>query len=142
MSKPIVIVWDCGATNFRTIAIDIDGKILAEARKENHPIPQSDGQKDWLIWDIEAIFAELCKLTAEITDKIDVSAIKALTITTWGADATPVDKEGRLLYPLISWQCPRTNSLVDRIKQQIPPEEIFRRTGYQVISFNTLLKMI
>ncbi len=142
MSKPVVIVWDCGATNFRTIAIDIEGRILAEARRENRPVRQPEGDSDWLVWDIEQIFFDLCELTSQVTSQVDNRAIKAIAITTWGADATPVDEQGKLVYPLISWQCPRTNYLVERVKQQISPEEIFRRTGYQVISFNTLLKMI
>ncbi len=143
MTKPIVIIWDCGATNFRTIAIDITGNILAEARKENHPIHQPGGQPDWLIWDIDKIFSDLCELTNKITSELDASAaIKALAITTWGADAAPVNEKGELVYPLISWQCPRTNYLVEKIKQQVPPKDIFAKTGYQVISFNTLLKMI
>ena len=142
MSNPIIIVWDCGATNFRTIAIDSSGKILAEAKSPNQSVPQIGGEKGWLIWEIESIFSRLCELTGEIAGKIDRNAVAGLIITTWGADAAPVDKEGNLVYPLISWQCPRTNALTERIRENKSAEDIFARTGYQILSFNTLLKII
>ncbi|MFA5866207.1 MAG: L-fuculokinase, partial [Phycisphaerae bacterium] len=142
MSNPVIIVWDCGSTNVRAVAIDSAGKILSEAKAPNQTIPQPDGPPDWRIWDIEKIFNDLCNLTAKVVAHLDCSAVKGLTITTWGADAAPVDRQGNLVYPLISWQCSRTKTILERIKSKMDVRDIFRRTGYQLLSFNTLLKLI
>jgi len=140
MAEPIVIVWDCGSTNIRAVAIDAAGKILAEARADNGTVTQPDSPSDWRIWDVERIHSDLCRLTAEVAARIDRSRIKALTITTWGADGTVVAEDGTLAYPLISWQCPRTNGPAEEIRNRISPDEIFARTGYQIIPFNTIFK--
>lgn len=141
MSEPIVIVWDCGATNVRAVAIDKAGKLLAQASQPNASVQQADGEPDWRVWDVTAIFEDLCRLTRQVVAKVDRDRIKALTITTWGADGTCVDATGEPTYPVISWQCPRTNDLVARIQRDIDPETIFRLTGYQLIPFNTLLRI-
>jgi L-fuculokinase len=142
MGNPIVIVWDCGATNFRAVAIDSRGEILAQAKAPNQTISQPGGEPEWRIWDIEKIFSDLCRLTTQVVAKVDKSRIKALTITTWGADATPVDRDGNLVYPLVSWQCPRTTPIMERVKSQLDAKDVFCRTGYQFMSFNTLFKMM
>ena len=142
MAKPVIIVWDCGATNFRAVAMESTGKILAEAKAPNQTVPQPGGKPEWRIWDIEKIFSDLCGLTRKVIAKIEADRIKAITITTWGADATPVDKEGKLVYPLVSWQCPRTEAIMERVKKDGQAEKIFRKTGYQFMPFNTLFKMM
>jgi L-fuculokinase len=43
---------------------------------------------------------------------------------------------------VISWQCPRTAALVAAVAERASPWEIYRRTGYPVISFNTLLRWL
>ncbi len=142
MAGPVVIVWDCGATNYRAVAVDSVGKVLAEAKAENSSVKQADSPQQWRVWDIDAIFGDLCSLTRKVANQIDASAVKALTITTWGADGAPMAGDGTLRYPLTSWQCPRTNELADRVKTMVDPQEIFTRTGYQVMSFNTILKLM
>ncbi|MGC8778757.1 MAG: FGGY family carbohydrate kinase, partial [Candidatus Caldatribacteriaceae bacterium] len=60
----------------------------------------------------------------------------------FGADGAPVREDGELTYPVISWQCGRTVPWVEKIATLVPPREIFRLTGYQIIPFNTLLKLL
>jgi len=142
MAQPVMIVWDCGSTNVRAVAMDTSGKVLAEAKASNQTVSQPDGPPDWRIWDVDRIFSDLTALTARVAGKVPSGAIKGLAVTTWGAEAAPVDRDGNLVYPLISWQCSRTAPLMDWIKTKIDPREIFRLTGYQIMSFNTLLRLI
>ena len=37
----------------------------------------------------------------------------------FGVDGALVDKQGNLLYPIISWKCPRTAAVMDNIEQLI-----------------------
>jgi len=140
--EEVVLVFDCGATNLEAVAVDPQGTIVAQASRANSPKPQEDGEPEWLVWDLEKIWRGLCEGAREVSKKVDPESIKAVTVTTWGADGAPVRRDGTPTYPPISWQCPRTEENMKRIIKSIPALEVFKITGYQPIPFNTLFKMI
>ncbi|MGC9316756.1 MAG: FGGY family carbohydrate kinase [Armatimonadota bacterium] len=142
MSDELVVVLDCGATNARAVAVDTTGQVVAAASRPNEPAQQADAPNGWLVWPLEEVFGKLAETCREALDGIDASRVKAVTVTTFGADGAPVGADNDLTYPVISWQCGRTEELAERIEQYMPRWEIFRTTGYQVIPFNTLLKLI
>lgn len=142
MSRRIAIVMDCGSTTTRVVAVDQDGSLVAQAGARSGPGPQPGCPKDWLVWDLEALWRRLGRLSRQVCARIEPGDIAAVTITTWGADGAPVDAAGRLTYPPICWQCPRTQPTAQAITEKVPAWELFRTTGYQVISFNTLLRLI
>ena len=142
MPGELILVFDCGSTNLRVAAVDPDGRLVAHFNRPNSPKQQPGGDKGWLIWDIDEIWLKLSSASRELMGSIDPESIEAVIVTTWGADGAPVKKDGTLTYPPISWQCPRTRRLAEEITETIPAWEIFKITGYQVIPFNTLLKLI
>lgn len=142
MSEELVVVLDCGATNARAVAVDTSGAVVASASRPNAPRPQHEGGAGWLIWDLEEIFGKLAESCAEALSGIDPGRVRAVTVTTFGADGAPVAADDTLTYPVISWQCPRTEGLARTIGERIDPWRLFEITGYQVIPFNTLLKLI
>jgi len=138
----IILVFDCGATNLKVIAVNSKGKIVTRASFPNSPSPQKEGKPEWLIWDLDEIWRKLCLGAKKVLERIDPQNVKAVTVTTWGADGAPVRRDGSLTYPPISWQCPRTEKTAKKITEKISPWEIFKITGYQITSFNTLLRLI
>lgn len=139
--KDIAIVFDCGATNVRVIAMDTRGQILASksAPNETDPDPNFEGG---IIWDLEKMWGKLCVAAKEVTSKIDVSRIAGTTVTTFGVDGAFVDEKGEQLYPVVSWQCNRTHPIMDNIQKYIPLEELYGITGVYPYAFNTINKMI
>ncbi|HDO41687.1 MAG TPA: hypothetical protein ENH03_02165 [Candidatus Bathyarchaeota archaeon] len=137
-----VLVFDCGSTNLKAVAVDPTGNICAYARRPNSPHSQPDGEPGWLIWDLDEIWRKLCEVSREVSERVGAENIKAVTAITWGADGAPVKRDGNLAYPPISWQCPRTREIAQKITEQISAWEIFRITGYQIIPFNTLFRLI
>ncbi len=142
MSDDLVVVLDCGATNARAVAVDTTGAVVAAASRPNDPVPQADAPDGWLVWDLEEVFGKLAEACAEALAGIDAARVKAVTVTTFGADGAPVAQGGSLTYPVISWQCSRTEELARTIGERMDPWLIFSTTGYQIIGFNTLLKLI
>jgi len=148
----IAIVLDCGATNASAVAVDAAGNILRAASRPNAPSPQlmpeadsprrADGERGWLIWDLDQVWGKLCDACHEVCSAIDGSAIKAVAVTTFGADGAPVRADGSLTYPVISWQCERTRPMAQRLLAEIDAREIFAETGYQMFPFNTLLRFM
>ncbi|MGQ9473405.1 MAG: FGGY family carbohydrate kinase [Candidatus Caldatribacteriaceae bacterium] len=134
------LVLDCGATSLRSIAISPQGTILASSSLPNQPCLQEEG-KEWLIWDIEEIWQKICQNTRRVVAEIS-GKVLGVAVTTFGADGAPFRKDGRLTYPVISWQCSRTVPWAEKIASLVEPRELFRLTGYQIIPFNTLLKLL
>lgn len=142
MSKgDIVIVIDCGATNVRTVAINSTGKILASESFANHTQPDPFFPA-YRIWDINEIWKKICLATQKVVSLINKSRIAGVTITTFGVDGTIFDKRGNMLYPVISWQCERTNPVMADIGKFLPVNKLYHQTGVFPYPFNTINKLI
>ena len=142
-AEDTVIVYDCGSTNLRVAALDTNGEIVAQRRIANSTKPQPGGRPEWRIWDLDEIWRKLCDLTRGVlSDLGDKYQARGVIVTTWGADGVFVDEHGKPTYPAISWQCPRTREVMEKVKEHMDPWEIFKITGYQFLSFNTLFKWI
>ncbi|TRX63539.1 L-fuculokinase [Carboxylicivirga sp. M1479] len=141
IEKDIAIVFDCGATNVRVIAIDDAGQILSSYAlpNETDEDPHYAGGR---IWDLEKLWGKLRKAAKYVTSEIDCSRIAGATVTTFGVDGAFVDEKGELLYPVISWQCQRTSAIMDNIDKYLPLQDLYKITGVYPYAFNTINKMI
>lgn len=137
----IVIVFDCGATNVRVIAIDGKGEILASESSPNSAAPDPFNP-EWRIWDVTEIWHKMCVASKAVTRKINCSDIAGVTVTTFGVDGTLFDRSGNMLYPVISWQCERTVPIMSGIDKYIPVEVLYKESGVLPFTFNTINKLI
>lgn len=80
--EEVVLVFDCGATNLKAVAVDPQGKIVAQTSRANGPKPQKDGEPGWLIWNLEEIWRGLCDGAREVSKEVGLENIKAVTVTT------------------------------------------------------------
>jgi len=141
IKKDIVIVFDCGATNVRVIAIDGRGKIIASESSANNTKPDPFNPS-WRIWDVDDIWSQMCLASKKITKEIEPARIAGATVTTFGVDGTLFDKSGQMLYPVISWQCERTAPIMANIGKYIPLDHLYRECGVLPFTFNTINKII
>jgi len=137
----IVIVFDCGATNVRTIAINLNGEILASESFPNNTRPDPLFPS-YRIWDVKEIWEKMCKSSQKVVSQINAEQIAGVTVTTFGVDGTLFDKSGNMLYPVISWQCERTNPIMNNIDKYLPVNELYYDSGVLPFSFNTINKLI
>ncbi len=142
MGEELALVLDCGSTSITVAAVDARGRIVKSASRPNSTSPHPGGKEGWRIWDLDAFWRRLCEVCQEVCAQVDRSTIKAVTVTTFGADGAPMRRDGSLTYPIISWQDERTVPLVEAFDRYMDPWKVFQITGYQIIHFNTLLKMI
>lgn len=138
---PCILALDCGATSVRAMVVDAKGKIVGRSRQANNTFP-GDENPDFHIWDADRIFQQLCECSREAVKGLDASRIKSVTVTTFGVDGALVDGEGKLLYPVISWKCPRTAAVMETVGRYLPQEELNRISGVGAFAFNTLYKLI
>ncbi|QED78959.1 hypothetical protein FTV91_21945 [Escherichia coli] len=84
-------------------------------------------------------FADCCR---QINSELTECHIRGIAVTTFGVDGALVDKQGNLLYPIISWKCPRTAAVMDNIEQLISAQRLQAISGVGAFSFNTLYKLV
>lgn len=141
LKKDIAIVFDCGATNVRVIAMDTAGQILG-----SHALPNETDEDPFLkegrIWDLEKLWNKLHKAAKEVTSKLDTNRIAGATVTTFGVDGTFVNEQNELLYPVISWQCERTTPIMQNIDKYLPSDQLYTISGVYPYAFNTIHKLI
>ncbi|QDA15201.1 L-fuculokinase [Pasteurella multocida subsp. multocida] len=142
----IVLIFDCGATNLRTIAINETGKIVASHHLANNTQVGAESG-DYHIWDFEEIWQKLI-CCAENTlaqlkqQQMTLSEVQGIAVTTFGVDGAPFDKDGKQLYPIISWKCPRTMPIMENQATYFDVQQLYLRNGVGQYSFNTLFKLI
>lgn len=139
--KDIVFVFDCGATNVRAVAIGSDGSILASESVRNNTKPDPFFP-EYRIWDVDEIWQKMCEASLKVTSRIPTGRIAGVTVTTFGVDGTLFDAGGRMLYPVISWQCARTKPIMDNIGKYIPLGDLYKECGVLPFNFNTINKLI
>lgn len=141
IEKDNVIVFDCGATNVRAVAINSRGEILTGESFTNcaHPDPLYPAYR---IWDVNEIWNKMCLASKKILNQIDPETIAGVTVTTFGVDGTLFDKNGNILYPVISWQCERTKRIMADIDRYIPLKDLYSEAGVLPFNFNTINKLI
>ena len=142
----IVLIFDCGATNLRTIAINQHGEIVASFHLANHT-RQGVEAADFHIWDFDEIWQKLqsCAqntLSQLKQNNIPLNDIVAISVTTFGVDGAMFDRKGKQLYPIISWKCPRTIPLMQQLDRYLNVRDLYQRNGIGQYSFNTLFKLL
>lgn len=141
MNEKIILVLDCGATNVRTIAVNEFGKILESHSLSNNTCPDPDAN-NLLIWDVFEIWDKFKETTAAVLSKINLDDVAGVTVTAFGVDGAPFDKDGNMLYPVISWQCSRTEPIMNSIDKYISLDKLYEISGIQPFHFNTINKLI
>jgi L-fuculokinase len=137
----LIIVFDCGATNVRVIAINSRGAIIASESIPNNTKPDPL-YPDYRIWDVEEIWDKMCRASQMVIKQINQNEIIGVTVTTFGVDGTLFDESGKMLYPVISWQCERTKAVMENIGKYIPLIDLYHECGVLPFTFNTINKLI
>lgn len=139
--KKAVLILDCGATNVKTCLVDTTGNIISSYSLPNE-ITSDPYYPGGFIWDINDIWNKLTVCSRKACNEVSGIEIIAVTVTTFGVDGTAMKKDGTLCYPVISWQCRRTQSIEKNIQKYFDPEWLYQTTGLQSYHFNTIHKLI
>ena len=141
MKQEVILVLDCGATNVRAIAVNRQGKIVARASTPNASDIAMENNT-WHQWSLDAILQRFADCCRQINSELTECHIRGIAVTTFGVDGALVDKQGNLLYPIISWKCPRTAAVMDNIERLISAQQLQAISGVGAFSFNTLYKLV
>lgn len=129
---------DLGATSGRTILAGYDGSIMrmTELTRFDNPIIPLGGH---LFWNLSHLYDEILKglkKAAKIGVRID-----SIGIDSWGCDFAFFGKDGQLLGLPYCYRDPHTDGAKERFFENMPSEELYRRTGIQFMNFNSLFQL-
>ena len=114
--------------------------LLDEVRRFQYPPREAAGH---LRWDAARIFAEIeagLRAAGERARTLG-RPVRSIGVDSWGVDYALLDAEGRLLEDPVCYRDARTRGVPARVFAQVPRAEVFRRTGIQVLDFNTLFQL-
>jgi len=133
------VAVDLGASSGRAVlGVVRDQKLHLEemARFRNGPVTV-DGM---LHWDVLGLYRSI--LDGLRKAGRHVGRLDSVGIDSWGVDFGLLDRDGRLFGNPVHYRDRRTDGIIDLVLRRIPAAELYRRTGIQVLPFNTLNQLV
>ena len=134
------LAFDFGATSGRAIVGCVtDGALTLDEvhRFPNRIVREATGH---LRWDIFSLYDEMLSGLKKAQAKYP--HIDSIGIDTWGVDVAFVDRRGDVISMPYSYRDPHTEGAPERFFSQVmSAEELYSRTGIQVMNFNTLFQL-
>ncbi|HOH24132.1 MAG TPA: FGGY family carbohydrate kinase, partial [Bacteroidales bacterium] len=132
------LAFDLGATSGRAILGTLGGGKLETKELTRFPnlIMPIHGKSYWNIFGLYESLKAGLKAAAATGQKID-----AIGIDTWGVDFVYVGKDGTFLGCPRAYRDPYTNSIPEKYFKLIPRKEVYKRTGIQIMNFNSLFQL-
>jgi len=139
--KSYILAIDQGTTGSTALLFDSAGEVVSRAYREIHQIYPQPG------W-VEQSPAELAEnslaVMREALNKAQVplKQVKGLGITNQRETTIVWERgSGRPVYNAIVWQCRRTASMCETLKEKIPTATISRKTGLTVDAYFSATKL-
>ncbi len=136
----ILLGIDIGTSSLKLGAVDgASGEFLgwSESRYElQHPHP------GWSELPGETYYDAFRDALAQLGQRVDLKAVKALCISSQGQTFVPVDRNGKCLQNSWTWIDNRAHLEGRELTEKFGSEEIFQRTGLDLIYGGCLAAMI
>jgi len=138
----LYIAVDLGAGSGRVFLAGLRPQelMLEEIRRFRYPPRHFDGH---LRWDARQILAEIkagLRLASDRARQLR-RPIHSLGLDSWGVDYGLLDAGGRLLEDPVCYRDPRTDGIMDAVFERVPRDEMFARTGIQLMQINTVFQL-
>lgn len=125
---------DLGATSGRVILAVWDGKKIEMETLHRFPTPLVEKEGKFF-WDIHVLEKEIL----EGLSKAGGKPIESIGIDTWGVDFCCVDADGNVAMPR-AYRDPYTQGIPEKFFREMPREELYKRTGIQIMNFNSVFQ--
>ena len=128
---------DIGASSGRHIVGWLeDGEIKTkEVYRFSNGVTERDGH---LVWDIDGLLQHVKEGIA--VAKAAFPGIVSLAIDTWGVDYVLL-KDGQPMCPVYAYRDSRTEAVISKVHGKFPFSELYRHTGCQFQSFNSIYQL-
>ncbi|WP_213644310.1 rhamnulokinase family protein [Paenibacillus lautus] len=133
-----VLAFDLGASSGRAMLGQWNGRTIDVT--EIHRFPNDPVRiGDRFQWDILRIYHEVKQGLLRLKGQHNLPS--SIGIDTWAVDYGLLDRSGELLMNPYHYRDTRTDGVMEQVFRDVPPAEIFDRTGIQFLSFNTIYQL-
>ena len=139
----LLLGLDIGSTSIKANIYDRKGILVSGGSRPTKLSHPDSGHPNWAVWEPDDIWNAVKDSISSALKNIDSREdIKGISVTGFGMDGVPIDKNGKFLYPFISWHCPRTEKQSQEWSKKVGPEAIFSITGKQVMPIDTVYRIL
>jgi len=135
MNESVVAAVDLGASGGRVLSGRIGPQtleVVETARFANIPVQTGPT----LHWDVLSLYRDI------LDGLRQAGPLDSIGVDSWGVDYGLLDADGQLLGNPVHYRDPRTDGVMDRVLQQVPPAELYAATGLQLLPFNTIFQLV
>jgi len=140
MSKTYNLAFDLGASSGRLVLSEYDEADGVIKLEEVHRFANES------VYVGNTIYWDTLRLLFEMKEGLKKAAalnlpISGIATCTWGVDYGLIDKQGNLIGMPIGYRDARTNSVVDEVKKILPLDELYEKTGIEIMGINTIFQL-
>jgi rhamnulokinase len=137
MTAPRFLAIDLGAESGRGVVGSLEGGRLRV--EEIHRFPNRDvSLGPGLHWNVYGLWEEVREA---IRRAAAAGPLVSIGVDTWGVDYALLAEDGTLLGLPHTYRDPRTEGAVESATRMVSRHELYRRTGIQILPFNTLFQL-
>lgn len=134
-NKKVVLAFDFGASSGRAIKATFDNGALTY--KEVHRFENSPRDAEGhFCWDFNTLLNEVK------TGIANAGEFDSIGFDTWGVDFGLLDENGKLLGDPVCYRDARTNGIPEKALKIMSAEELYAKTGNQIMNINTLFQLM
>jgi len=139
MQKNHFLAFDLGASSGRAILGTLEnGRLsLTEIHRFTNQMQLINGH--WF-WNIFSLFNELKTGLKKCIKDFGIQP-QSVAVDTWGVDFVHLDEDGMILSLPFAYRDSRTDTAMDDFFRLVPREEVYRKTGIQLMQFNSLFQL-
>ena len=132
------LAFDCGATSGRGVLATFEGGSfrMEEVYRFPSEMVREGGR---MYWDVLKMRDHFVACINELKEK----GIRpdSIGIDTWGVDFGCIGADGRLLALPRCYRDPYTVGIPEKVYEKVPREQLYARTGIQIMNFNTIFQL-
>ncbi|MGE0240338.1 MAG: L-fuculokinase [Parvibaculaceae bacterium] len=137
---PLLASLDLGTGRVRAVAIDLKGRILAEAAE---PTPTYFPQAGFAEYHPQELWQTVTRVLSRLTQAARAHGeIRGFATGSMGEAGVLVDDAGRELGPIIAWYCARTVADGAALRERLGDDLIFRTSGVTASHSFSLSKIL
>jgi rhamnulokinase len=133
------LAFDLGASSGRALLGTLrDGALhTEEVHRFETPLLEEGERLFWGLDALEAAVEEGLRAGLDVAD-----ALESVSVDSWAVDTVPLGADGTPLRNPRSYRDPRTEAAMKRAFERVPPDELYERTGIQLLRINTLYQIL